>query len=138
MDLKRLMSALIGLFIVCAGFLFASPAQAAYVPWGWDGSKWIVSNVYNTHLVTKGYFQPDGEIFGAADTYGDSLAAVTQWKIGSSSTIHSLWNKNGSGSPWVTYNGDIAEGTKVLIRSCNGATGSGFVMNCSPWYTATA
>ncbi|WP_159540442.1 hypothetical protein [Aeromicrobium sp. 9AM] len=95
--------------------------------------------MYRNHEVTMGYFKPDGEIFGAKDIYGDSLSAVTQWKIGSSSTIHSLWNNNGSGSAWKTYNGpNIAEGTRVLIRSCNGATGSGFVMNCSDWWSAAA
>lgn len=84
--------------------------------------------------VGVGCFEDYGEIFKARDTVSDGHSVVTQWKVGSSSTVHSLWDHNGAGNGWVTNNSSIAEGTKVIMRFCVGEYGDRSIISCYGWY----
>lgn len=85
-----------------------------------------------------GCFEPDVEIFKANDLLGDGHSVVTQWKIGSSSTAHSLWDHDGAGNGYVTYNDSIAEGTKISMRFCTGEYSNKSIISCNGWYTNLA
>jgi len=80
------------------------------------------------------YFNADGEIFTAYDNCVDGHSAVTRWKIGTSSTIHTLWDHSGAGGgDDATFNGAIAEGVTVRVQACTGEYGDRSIVQCTAW-----
>jgi hypothetical protein len=73
-----------------------------------------------------------GISFLAKDRCADGHSGVAQWKIGGSSTIHTLWAHGGAGDV-VSQPNSLPSSTSVLLRTCVGEYASRDVGNCSDW-----
>ena len=73
-----------------------------------------------------------GASFLATDGCVDGHSAVTQWKIGSSPTVTSLWAHGGAGDTQAAAN-SYGSATDVHLRACTGEYGSRSIVSCSSW-----
>jgi hypothetical protein len=106
----------------------ASPALAA------DTSYYADTRSSGDYLYKAGTmrFDSTGDWFNACDNWSDGAGVIGYWKVGSTGTVHSLYNGGGIGT-CATSNQDLAESATVYIKACLRDDGDVKEDTCSAW-----
>jgi hypothetical protein len=77
-------------------------------------------------------FGTNGDIFYSCDNWSDGAGVIGYWKVGSTGTVHSLYNGGGIGT-CASANEDLAESATFYIKACIRDNGDVKENTCSGW-----
>jgi hypothetical protein len=126
---RRLLSATGAMGVATATMLYvASPASAAISSYD------VATYESGDYLDEAGSnsFVTDGDWFNVCDNWTDGAGVLGYWKVGSSGTVHTIYNGNGFGK-CVTSNQDFAESATIYIKVCLRNDGNVVTGTCSAW-----
>ncbi|MFI9823819.1 hypothetical protein ACIHFC_25620 [Streptomyces sp. NPDC052013] len=115
-------------------------AGAAAVVFGATPASAGISSYYADTVAASGYlaqagtmrFDTNGDNFNACDNWSDGAGVIGYWKVGSTGTVHSLYNGGGFGT-CRTSDQDLAESATVYIKVCISDNGDVKESTCSSW-----
>jgi hypothetical protein len=131
---RRLLSGAGAVGAATAALLYvAVPASAADTTYYADTAS---SGKYLARAGEEDFFS-DGDNFQVCDNDADGAGVIGYWKVGSSGTVHSIYDGNGLGT-CVPSNQDFAESAVIYIKACIRDDGDVKEGTCSSWVKAYA
>jgi hypothetical protein len=105
----------------------ATPASAAvgYYAYTQEASGFLSRAGHNN-------FDPDGDWFYVCDNWSDGAGVAGYWKVGSTGTVHKIYNGGGIGT-CAESNQDFAESATVYVKACIQDNGDVKESTCSAW-----
>jgi hypothetical protein len=116
--------------MTCAVFIPGSASASGSVAYARYFSSNCTSGLFGAAYAS--FLPGSSDLVGARDGCKDGHSAVTRYRIGSSSAIHTLWAHGGLGNA-VSVRISAAAGTTIQVQACTGEFKSRSILGCTKW-----